>query len=144
VRAERVVLAAGWGAARLSDRVPVRAVKGQILRLRAPAGRELPIRRTVRSPAVYLAPRDGELVVGATMEERADAVVTAGAVADLLEEARHAVPEVDELEFAEAAAGRRPTTPDGLPALGPDPEDGLVWAAGGHRHGVLLTPLAAA
>lgn len=143
VRAERVVLSAGWAAGRLASRVPVRPVKGQILRLRAAGGAPLPIARSVRTPSVYLAPRDGELVVGATMEERSDTTVTAGAVADLLEEARRTVPEIAELELAEARAGLRPTTPDGLPALGEDPGDGLVWAAGGHRHGVLLTPLAA-
>jgi glycine oxidase len=142
-RAGRVVLAAGWASGRLAARVPVRPVKGQILRLRSVGGAKPPIGRTVRTPSVYLAPRDGEVVVGATMEERADTHVTAGAVADLLEEARRAVPEIDEMELAEAAAGLRPTTPDGLPALGEDPDDGLVWATGGHRHGVLLTPLAA-
>lgn len=143
LRAGRVVLAAGWAAGRLADRVPVRPVKGQILRLRAAGDAPVPIRKTVRTPTVYLAPRDGEVVVGATSEERGDTTVTARAVADLLEEALRAVPELGELELAEARAGLRPTTPDGLPALGEDPGDGLIWAAGGHRHGVLLTPLAA-
>jgi glycine oxidase len=97
----------------------------------------------VRTPSVYLAPRDGELVVGATMEEGADARVTAGGVAGLLVEALRAVPEIAELDLVETAAGVRPATPDGRPVIGIDPDDGVVWAAGGFRHGVLLTPIAA-
>lgn len=141
--AGRVVLAAGHSAGRLAPRVPLRAVKGQVLRLRATERAALPIARTVRTPAVYLAPRDDEVVVGATMEERADATVTAGAAAELLEEALRAVPECAELALAEVASGLRPATPDGLPALGVDPDDDLVWAVGGYRHGILLAPLAA-
>jgi len=142
LRAGRVVLAAGWAAGRLSARVPIRPVKGQILRLRAGRDAPSPIARTVRTPSVYLAPRDGEVVVGATMEERGDRRVTATAVHELLDEALRAVPEAGELELAEAAAGLRPATADGRPALGED-EDGIVWAAGGYRHGLLLAPLAA-
>jgi glycine oxidase len=143
VAAGRVVLAAGWAAGRLADGVPVRPVKGQILRLRAVGGAPLPLARTVRTPSVYLAPRDGEVVVGATMEERADVHVTAAATHELLDEALQAAPELGELELAEASAGRRPATLDGRPAIGEDPADGLVWAVGGYRHGVLLAPVAA-
>jgi glycine oxidase len=143
LRAQRVLVAAGAGAARLSARVPVRPIKGQILRLAAPAGALLPIARVVRTPAVYLVPRrDGELVVGATSEEAGDRRVEAGAVQRLLEEAIHAVPGVRDLEWREAAAGLRPATADGLPALGED-ADGVLWATGGHRHGILMTPIAA-
>ena len=142
VMAGRVVLAAGWAAGRLGRAVAVRGVSGQILRLRGRPGAPVPISRMVRTPSVYLAPRDGELVVGATMEEGADARVTAGGVAGLLVEALRAVPEVAELDLVETAAGVRPATPDGRPVIGRD-DDGVVWATGGFRHGVLLTPLAA-
>ncbi len=141
--ADRVVLAAGHAAGTVASRVPVRPVKGQILRLRVREGTAAPVTRTVRTPSVYLAPRDGEVVVGATTEERSDTTVTASAVAELLEEALRAAPECGELSLAEAAAGLRPATPDGMPAIGADPDDGLVWAVGGYRHGVLLAPLAA-
>ncbi len=51
-------------------RVPVRPVKGQLLRLRDPAGPGL-LRRVVRFAGGYLVPRaDGRYVLGATMEER--------------------------------------------------------------------------
>jgi len=144
VAGRRVVIAAGWAAGRLAPGVAVRGVSGQILRLRGRPGVPVPLRMTVRTPSVYLAPRDGEVVVGATMEEGADATVTAAGVAGLLVEALRAVPDIGELELAETAAGVRPATPDGRPVIGADPAaPDLIWAVGGFRHGVLLTPLAA-
>jgi glycine oxidase len=134
--------AAGW----LPEeaRPPVRPVKGQILELRSPDG-VAPCTRIVASERVYLAPRgDGRLIVGATVEERGfDTTVTAGGVHELLREAYRLLPEVAELELVEAAAGLRPGTPDNLPLVGPSPVDGLLWATGHYRNGILLAPLAA-
>jgi glycine oxidase len=151
--AGQVVLAAGpWSGqlAGLSEplRPPVRPVKGQILRLRLPAGHPGLLGRTVRGTArgnhVYLVPRaSGELVVGATVEEQPDTRVTAGAVYDLLRDARDLVPGVSELTLAETAAGLRPGTPDNAPILGPARVPGLVYATGHHRNGVLLAPVTA-
>ncbi|MFI9551473.1 glycine oxidase ThiO [Nonomuraea endophytica] len=146
LRAERVVLAAGAWSGGLAQ-VPVRPVKGQILRLRSPQpllGRC--VRGTVHGQAVYLVPRgDGELVVGATQEELGfDTRVTAGGVYELLRDARELVPGVTELELAEVVAGLRPGTPDNLPLVGPGGEKGLLVATGHHRGGVLLAPLTAA
>lgn len=137
-----VVIAAGHASAQVAPGPALRPVKGQVLRLRVPEGRPLPIARTVRSPSVYLAPRDGEVVVGATSEERGDLAVTATGVHGLLDEALRVAPELGEMEVAEALAGLRPATRDGRPVVGADP-DGLIWATGGHRNGILLTPLAA-
>lgn len=141
--AAQVVLAAGHAAGRLAPGLGVRPVKGQILRLRSAPGAPVPLARTIRTPDVYLAPRGDEVVVGATTEERADRHATAGAVADLLEDALRACPELREMELAEVGTGLRPATADGRPVVGRD-RDGLVLALGGYRHGVLLTPLVAA
>lgn len=141
--ATHVVVAAGHAAARLIPGAPIRPVKGQILRLRRAPGAPVPLTRTIRTPDVYLAPRGDEVVVGATTEERADRHATAGAVADLLEDALRTCPELRELELAEVGTGLRPATADGRPAVGRD-ATGLLWALGGYRHGVLLTPLVAA
>lgn len=151
--AGQVVLAAGPWSGQLAGlpeplRPPVRPVKGQILRLRLPAGHPGLLARTVRGTArghhVYLVPRaSGELVVGATTEEQPDTRVTAGAVYDLLRDAHQLVPGVSELTLAETAAGLRPGTPDNAPILGPAPVPGLVYATGHHRNGVLLTPITA-
>lgn len=144
VAATWTLIAAGWSAGRLSPTVPLRPIKGQILRLAAGAERPAPVSRVIRSASVYIVPRpDGEVVVGATMEEARDLVVTAGAVHDLLAEALNLVPDLADLELRESAAARRPATPDGLPALGPEGRAGLLWAVGGARHGILLAPVAA-
>lgn len=152
-----VVVAAGCWSERLLTslglQLPVRPVKGQILRLRArpKSGAVLPertVRAVVHGSAVYIAPRaDGELVVGATMEEQGyDTIVTAGAVHELLHDARAVLPGLDEAELVECRAGLRPGSPDNLPligSLGRGAPDGLVVAAGHGRHGILLAPLTA-
>jgi len=149
LRAATVVLAAGaWSsqAAWLPEhaRPPVRPVKGQILELRARDGAP-PCQRIVASERIYLVPRpDGRLIVGATVEEQGfDTAVTAGGVHELLREAYRLLPEVAEMELVEAAAGLRPGTADNLPLVGPAPMEGLLWATGHHRNGILLAPLAA-
>jgi glycine oxidase len=159
--AGHVVVAAGWATGRIEGlpdgiRKAIRPVKGQILRLRHPGNLPHIISHTVRAMVqgrdVYLVPRaDGELVVGATQEERDDLDITAGAVHDLLRDAMTAVPAISELILAEASAGRRPGTGDNGPILGPvtaadpvTPADsavgpGLIVAAGHFRNGVLLS-----
>ncbi|MEV0625587.1 glycine oxidase ThiO [Nonomuraea wenchangensis] len=143
--ATTVVLAAGAWSAALAG-VPVRPVKGQILRLRSPQPLLTRcVRGSVHGSPVYLVPRgDGELVVGATQEELGfDTRVTAGGLYELLRDARELVPGVTELELADVVAGLRPGTPDNVPIVGPA-GDGLVLATGHHRGGVLLAPLTAA
>jgi glycine oxidase len=149
-----VVVAAGWACgaiaglpAELAD--AVRPVKGQLLRLRHPAG--IPpvlghtVRATVHGREVYLVPRaDGELVVGATSEERgADRTVTAGAVHDLLHDAMSVLPVTSELVLAETCAGLRPGTADNGPVVGAAGPGGLLVATGHYRNGVLLSALTA-
>lgn len=149
LRAASVVLAAGaWsGQAEWlppAARPPVRPVKGQILELRSRDG-AAPCGLIVASERVYLVPRpDGRLIVGATVEEQGfDNAVTAGGVHELLREAYRLLPDVAEMELAEATAGLRPATPDNLPLVAPSGVDGLLWATGHYRNGILLAPLAA-
>jgi glycine oxidase len=149
MRAEHVVVAAGPWCGELRGipddaRVPLRPVKGQILRLHDPAGPGL-LTRALRMRAGYVVPRgDGRYVLGATMEERGfDTTVTAGPVFELLRDAIELLPGASELVIDELGAGLRPTTPDGAPAIGPGVLSGLHWAAGHYRHGVLLTPITA-
>lgn len=149
IAAEQVVVAAGAWTAQLAGlpdalRVPVRPVKGQILRLRDPAGPGL-ITRVLRMDPGYLVPRgDGRYVLGATMEEQGyDTTVTAGGVFELLRDCGELVPGISELVLEELEAGLRPGTPDNAPALGPGGLAGLHWAAGHHRNGILLAPVTA-
>jgi glycine oxidase len=148
------VIAAGcWSGAvaGLPDpvRTAIRPVKGQLLRLRHPE-RMAPvlshtIRATVRGADVYLVPRaDGELIVGATQEERGpDQTVTAGAVHDLLHDAMSVLPVTSELILAETCAGLRPGTPDNGPIVGGSGVDGLLLATGHYRNGILMSPVTA-
>ncbi len=96
--------------------------------------------------SVYLVPRrDGSVVVGATVEERGDdTAVRAGAVHELLCDAREVVPGLDELELREAATGVRPATPDNMPRIGWTATEGVAAAVGHYRNGILLAPLTAA
>jgi len=148
LRARSVVLAAGAWSADLDlphqVRSPVRPVKGQILRLRDPAGPGL-LERVLRFAGGYLVPReDGRYVLGATVEERGfDTTVTAGGVLELLREAQELIPGLSELVIEEMGAGLRPGSPDNLPTIGASSLPGLVWATGHYRNGILLAPLTA-
>lgn len=150
--APTVVVAAGCGSSGVAmpagvDPLPIRPVKGQIMRLRAPA-ELLPtriLRALVRGTAVYLVPRaSGEVVVGGTVEEKGfDTAVTAGGVEEILRSAIEVVPAVSEMQLVDVIARLRPATPDNGPILGAGPVDGLFYAAGHYRNGVLLTPVTA-
>jgi glycine oxidase len=153
ITADETVLAAGWESSRLPglppDSVPpVRPVKGQILRLRLDPSLPRPLRTVralVRGSSVYVVPReDGEIVVGATVEERGeDTAVTAGAVYELLRDAQAVLPVLAEGELAEVLARLRPGTPDNAPLVGRGGLEGLILATGHYRHGVLLAPVTA-
>ena len=149
VAARQLVIAAGAWSASLEGlppeaRVAVRPVKGQLLRLRDPAGPGL-LERVVRFAGGYLVPRaDGRYVLGATVEERGfEQEATAGGVYELLRDAHELVPGVSELQIEELCVGLRPGTPDNLPVIGPGALAGLTWATGHYRNGILLAPLTA-
>jgi glycine oxidase len=154
IDAAQVVVAAGcWSGAIGGLPSPVRAavrpVKGQLLRLRHPEGMPPVIRHTIRATVrgadVYLVPRaDGEVIVGATSEERGpDRTVTAGAVHDLLHDAMSVLPVTSELILAETCAGLRPGTPDNGPIVGGYGVEGLLLATGHYRNGILMSPVTA-
>jgi glycine oxidase len=149
VECERMVLALGaWSPAVIGlpahATVPVRPVKGQIVRLRDPSGPGL-LSTVLRHARGYLVPRDdGRYILGATVEERGyELSATAGGVYELLRDAYELVPGIAELEIEELSVGLRPGTPDNTPVLGTGTVEGLLWATGHHRNGILLTPLTA-
>ena len=123
-------------------RVPVRPVRGQVLRLRDPAGPGM-LGRVVRVQRSYLVPRaDGGYVLGATVEERGfDLVPAVGGVYELLRDAHEVVPSSSELQIEELCVGLRPGTPDNLPLIGRGALERLWWATGHYRNGILLAPL---
>ena len=144
VRADTVVIANGIDAPSLWPGLPIRPVKGEVLRLRWRRGcmpvPQRVIRARVHGRQVYLVPRHDGVVVGATQYEHGrDTAPAVTGVRELLDDACTVIPALGEYEFAECAAGLRPMTPDGLPIVGRLDERTLV--AGGHgRNGFLLAP----
>jgi len=147
--ADAVLIAAGaWsrgiGGIPSELRPPVRPIKGQMLALRMDPGAPL-VTHVLRVPGAYLVPRsDGRLLVGATVEEKGfDQEITAGGMLSLLDAAWRAIPAIEELAIEEIWAGHRPGSRDDAPVLGPGPLDGLFYATGHHRNGILLAPVTA-
>jgi glycine oxidase len=148
LEAERVVLAAGAHSATVAGLprpLPVRPVRGQILRFKQT---EPPLRRPVGSHAGrYLVPReDGTVLAGSTMEEVGfDRSITEGGRRTIHESVTQLVPGMAGKRPLEHWAGLRPLSADASPILGPEPElDGLYYAAGYGRDGILVAPLVGA
>ena len=145
VDAECVVIAAGcWskGIGGIPKELlpPVRPVKGQIITL----GADDPytFSHVVRAPDAYLLPKgDGRVLLGASEEEMGfDTTITAGPIYRLLERGWKAVPSIYDLPIREIVAGLRPGSRDHNPVVGKTPIEGLYYATGHYRHGILLTP----
>jgi glycine oxidase len=124
----------------------IRAVRGDVVRVRT----QEPVERTVRAWAhgeqVYVVPRtdSDEVVIGATSEERDGPLLpTVEGVWRLLDSARRVLPALDRASVVEVTSRDRPGTADNLPLVGPTQEPGVVLAAGAYRNGVLLAPLIA-
>jgi glycine oxidase len=147
VQADVVVLAAGaWsrtiGGLSPDQRPPVRPIKGQMLALKMDPAAPL-MTHVIWAPGVYMVPRmDGRLIVGATVEEKAfDTSLTAGGLLTLLEAAWRTIPAIEELPIDEMWVGHRPGSRDDAPIVGPGPAQGLIYATGHHRNGILLAPV---
>jgi len=144
VAADVVVIANGIDAPALWPGLPIRPVKGEVLRLRWRKGCMPLLQRVVRARVhgrqVYLVPRADGVVVGATQYEHGrDTAPAVSGVRDLLDDACAVLPALGEYELAECAAGLRPMTPDNLPLVERLDERTLV-AAGHGRSGFLLAP----
>ncbi|SDL50982.1 glycine oxidase [Glycomyces sambucus] len=144
--ADQVVIAAGCGSARFG--LPVRPVRGVVLRLRAATEQAVPrttVRGYVKGHSVYIVTREnGEVVIGATSDERGfdRTTGTAGAAHDLLRWSIELVPEIAEYHLDEVSVGFRPGTPDNLPLIGRlDPR--TIAATGHYRNGIALIPATA-
>lgn len=141
---DAVVIANGIDAPALWPGLPIRPVKGEVLRLRWRRGcmpvPQRVVRARVHGRQVYLVPRADGVVVGATQYEHGrDTAPSVTGVRELLDDACAVMPALGEYELAEVAAGLRPMTPDGLPIVKRLDERTLV-AAGHGRNGFLLAP----
>ncbi|MEP9351677.1 glycine oxidase ThiO [Xanthobacter sp. KR7-225] len=122
--------------------LPVRPIKGQMMALQMDPAAPL-LSHVLWAPGAYLVPRrDGRLIIGATTEEKGfDTALTAGGLLALLTNAWRALPGLEELAVIEQWVGFRPGSRDDAPILGPSEVEGLVYATGHHRNGILLLPV---
>ncbi len=144
VKAAAAVVAAGVFANEIrteAPAAPVHAVKGEALIVQT---NDAGPRVVVRTPRVYLCPKaEGRLYIGATQRPHVTSLdPSPDAIAALRAAAAEAVPMVMTCPELERFAGLRPSTPDGGPIIGRDPRgpEGLYFALGHHRNGVLLAP----
>jgi glycine oxidase len=147
ISTRNVVVAAGaWSSAVGSEgknlpRIGIEPVRGQMLCLES---NPRLARHVIYSPRGYIVPRvDGRLLAGSTSEHAGfDKRVTAAGIHSILSDAMDISPDVASLPLVDSWAGLRPRSPDNLPVLGPYAEiEGLFYATGHYRNGILLTPI---
>lgn len=122
-------------------RPPVTPRKGQIMAVDS-GGRAAFAGPLCAAQGYYAVPRaNGHVVVGATLEDAGFAAQTDdAAIRGLRAWLGGVVTGADEWPVVEAWAGLRPGTPDDLPILGPSRIQGLHFATGQFRDGILLAP----
>jgi glycine oxidase len=143
-----VVNAAGAWAGRVDERLalPIAPVHGQILSLQGPKGG---LRHNIQRAGAggYITPRaDGRVLVGATSDDFGyEKKVTPSGLRALAAMVRELMPHLAEHRVLDTWSGLRPGSPDGLPAVGPDPraESGYLWAAGHGGYGMMQCPATA-
>lgn len=138
-----VVLAMGpWSGGAsdwLSTELPVRPLKGQILRLKIDGA---PLPRLSWGDSYATTKPDGLVWIGTTEENAGfDATTTAEARESILESAVAVLPYLADARVVRQTACLRPVAPDGLPILGQVPgRSGIIAATGAGRKGILLGP----
>lgn len=121
--------------------VRIEPVRGQMLCFES---RSRPARHVIYSPRGYIVPRlDGRLLAGSTAEHAGyEKCVTGDGLHRVLTQALEISTVVGELPFQAAWAGLRPRAEDDWPVLGMSAEvDGLCYATGHYRNGILLAPV---
>lgn len=141
--ASRLVLATGaWAGTMpgLPRPLPVRPVRGQLLRLRT-----TPVRHVTYGAGGYLVPRSDTMLVGATSEETGfESETSLQGLSALRSIATRLIPALSGSPVVDHWAGLRPMSLDTHPILGTDPEfPALVYACGFSRNGILFAPWAA-
>jgi len=139
-----VVLAAGAWTSRIKSNsalISIEPVRGQMLCFES---RPQIARHVIYSSRGYLVPRrDGRLLAGSTTEQVGfDRRVTGDGVNAIRSLASEISPATERLPLIDSWAGFRPRAEDDFPVLGPDDEsDGLFYATGHYRNGILLAPI---
>jgi glycine oxidase len=148
IAAGHVIVAAGAFCGRIegfSPAPPTRPIRGQMVAL---SNGGAPLHRVLRSDRGYIVPRDDaapqRLVAGSTLEDAGfDKRVTPSGLERIFSAVQELAPCLGAAEVVETWCGLRPDTPDHLPLLGPGPLEGLTFATGHYRNGILLAPITA-
>jgi glycine oxidase len=143
INSPTVIVAAGtWSSTIEHSQTPkIEPVRGQMICFDA---KPALARHVIYSPRGYLVPRrDGRLLAGSTSENAGfTKQVTAGGINHIINNALEISPRVSTLPIVDTWSGLRPRAADGLPVLGPcDEIDGLFYATGHYRNGILLAPV---
>lgn len=144
MRAAHIIIANGQGGSNLASSVPelasIRPVKGQLLAIAHL--HHAPLAHVVRAGRLYLIPRDGNIVIGATSQpdQRDPEAIDIAPLHDLYHEACDLWPALKRGTIVESWAGLRPHTPDGLPMIGKSRSQNVWLGCGTYRNGWLLAP----
>jgi glycine oxidase len=143
---QNTVIAAGsWSGlitTPLSYQVQVNPARGQMVAVKSPAPF---LKRPVYSHRGYLVPRrDGRIFLGTTVESAGyDKSVTVEGLHQIIATALEVFPGIKTFPISGYWAGFRPRVDDGNPVLGATEVQGLFFATGHFRNGLLLAPITA-
>jgi glycine oxidase len=145
--ADQVIVCTGAWSRDLLGELPtppdIQPMRGQMLLFRAPPGT---ISRIVLEGSRYVIPRrDGRTLFGSTIEDVGfDKATTPEARTELLEIATERFPVLADCPVEAHWSGLRPSSPAGVPYIGPHPGiAGLFVNAGHFRNGIVLGPASA-
>ncbi len=132
------------GARSASNNV-VRPVRGITIRVEGLDRSANPmVRAFVRGRHFYMVSRPGGYcVLGASAEERREAVIESGELQRLLRDALDVVPALETTSVLETRIGLRPASRDLQPFFEVLDPPRWAWSSGHYRHGVTLAPLSA-
>lgn len=149
INGRTVVMAAGaWtssigGSSNDATRAQIEPVRGQMLCFKTETAIA---RHVIYSSRGYVVPRhDGRVLAGSTSEKVGfDKRVTNEGLESIKSMAFAMAPVLQSAEVYGSWAGFRPHAPDDLPVLGPAGDfEGLFYATGHYRNGILLAPITA-
>jgi len=149
IYADFVIVAAGsWSLNLLPEQIHplIKPFKGQVVILKGPVENRLVCMVSTNNDVDIVPRRDGEILVGTSMEDRGfDINPTAKVSIEIMSRAFEVVPALAEYPIIGSRAGIRPCTSTRLPVIGPHPHHPNVIFATGHcQDGILLSPITSA
>lgn len=140
-KARELILCAGAEGGRIEgipqEESKLRSLKGMIVQLEGEPRPDA----ILRSPGCYLLAKGPKsLLLGATMEERADSDAYAGQLLELLQEGQALFPALERSKWKKVDIGHRPAFSDHEPRVERVEGNGMIRAEGHFRHGILSAP----